>query len=514
MTSSGGLLRFSKRGIRETTAVVVSLTVLIGCAVAWCFEHGWILYYGDAQAHLDLSRSIIDSRTPGYDQLGTVWLPLLHVICLPFVRNDSLWSTGLAGAIPVALCFVIAGTCFYLAAKDAYASSLAAGVVLSCFALNPNVLYLASVPMTEIVFSAGIALFLFALFRFRVRQNGTLIALGVLGSWSMSLTRYDGWFLIPFAALAFAIFSERRRWRVFLLFSLWTGLVPLYWLAHNWWETGNALDFYNGPYSPAAIQAASDYPGYHDWMVAAAYYLKAGQVCTGWPLAVLGILGIFCAARKTAIGPVLFLLVPPVFYVCSIHSAHTPIYVPQLEPHSYYNSRYAIPVVVLAAFGAGAIVLVLPQRWKRFAVVLPLISLAPWVLQPSKEKWVCWKESQVNSEARRAWTEAAVQFLSSRYRWGEGILIPSASGDVSGILCRARIPLRETINVGNGPAWFANTTRPDLVHQDLWAVGQSGDAVTKAIRRGEPMAYRIAAEIQLQGAPALAIYRRSDAATK
>ncbi len=514
MTNSGGLPRFSKRDTGVTVAVVVSLCALVACAVSWSFEHGWILYYGDAQAHLNLSRSIIDSRTPGYDQLGTVWLPLLHILCLPFVTNDSLWSTGLAGAIPVALCFVIAGTCFYLAAKHAYGSSLAAGVVVSCFALNPNVLYLASVPMTEIVFSAGLAVLIFALFAFRIRQNGKLIALGVFGSWSMSLTRYDGWFLIPFAAVAFAVFAQRRRGRVLLTFGGLACLVPLYWLAHNWWETANPLDFYNGPYSPAAIQGTSQYPGYHDWMVAAGYYFKAGQVCAGWPLALLGIIGIFCAAKKNAIAPVLFLLLTPVFYIWSIHSAHTPVYVPQLWPNSYYNSRYAIPVVVLAAFAAGAIVLVLPQRWKRFAVVLPLISAAPWLIQPSKENWVCWKESQVNSESRRTWTAAALQFLSPRYRLGQGILTASASGDTAGIFCRARIPLRETINVGNGPAWIANTARPDLVHQALWAVAQSGDAVTQAISRGEPRIYFVADRIQVRGAPELTIYRRVGGKTK
>ncbi len=295
--------------------------MLIACVVAWCFQHGWILYYGDAQAHLNLSRSVMDSRTPGYDQLGTVWLPLLHLICLPFVTNDWLWSTGLAGAIPVALCFVVAGTCFYLAAKDAYGSSLAAGVVLSCFALNPNVLYLASIPMTEIVFSAGVALLLFALFRFRAAQKGKWIALGVLGSWSMGLTRYDGWFLIPFAAIAFALFSEKGRWRVLLMFGGLACLAPLYWLAHNWWETANPLDFYDGPYSPAAIQGATAYPGYHNWLVAGGHYLKAGQICAGWPLLLLGMIGVFCAARRHAVAPVLFLLLTPVFYICSIHSA-------------------------------------------------------------------------------------------------------------------------------------------------------------------------------------------------
>ena len=188
--------------------------MLVALGGTWFFQHGYILYYGDAQSHLNLSRSIIDSRTPGYDQLGTVWLPMLHVICLPFVGNNWLWSTGLAGTIPVALCFRCRGYGLLSRRERRLRSSIAAAVVVSCFALNPNILYLASIPMTEIVFLAGLAVLLFALFRFRRTQNRALILLGVLASWSMSLTRYDGWFLIPFAALAFALFAKGRRWIV------------------------------------------------------------------------------------------------------------------------------------------------------------------------------------------------------------------------------------------------------------------------------------------------------------
>ena len=72
-------------------------------AACWCYRNGCILYYGDAESHLNISRGLIDSATPGYDQLGTVWLPVLHVICLPLVGNRTLWVTGLAGTIPVAM---------------------------------------------------------------------------------------------------------------------------------------------------------------------------------------------------------------------------------------------------------------------------------------------------------------------------------------------------------------------------------------------------------------------------
>jgi len=95
--------------LKSWLIVLVSLAVLSAGAVAFVQWHGWALYYGDAEAHLEIARRVVDSRTPGYSQIGTVWLPLPHVLMLPLVANDWLWRTGLAGAIPSAICFVVAG---------------------------------------------------------------------------------------------------------------------------------------------------------------------------------------------------------------------------------------------------------------------------------------------------------------------------------------------------------------------------------------------------------------------
>lgn len=487
------------------------LCAIAGVAAAWLFQNDYILYYGDAQSHLNISRSIIDSKTPGYDQLGTVWLPMLHLICLPLVGNDWLWQTGLAGTIPVGICFVIAGIFFYFAARDAYRNRTAATVVLLCFALNPNVLYLGSIPMTEIVFVAGLAVLLFAMLRYRATQKISYVLLGVAASWWMSLTRYDGWFLIPFAGIWFAFSTAQRRWNLLAVFGALAALAPLYWVAHNWWETSNALDFYNGPYSAQAIQRSQPYPGYHDWKMALVYYANAGQLCAGAGLIVLGGAGVVCAAAKKVIAPVLFLTLTPLFYIWSIHSSGNPIFVPPLWPHSYYNSRYGIAVVVWAAFAAGAIAMMLPERRRRFALVAPVIALAPWIIHPSSENWICWKESEVNSVSRRAWTAAGADFFGRHYQFGQGILTASGTGDVAGIFCRAGIPLHETLHIGNGPAWMANTARPDLLHQELWAVAQSDDPVAKALGDVPHSAYRVIDEINVPGAPPLEIYRRVDA---
>src|SRR5512132_2798562 len=109
-------IKSSKTAPRSSALLVfVALFLVSGAALAVIYSNGWLLYYGDAEAHLDIARRIVDSRTPGYDQVGTVWLPLL-----PFVRVDWLWLTGIAGAIPSALAFLAAGMFLYGAAARVF----------------------------------------------------------------------------------------------------------------------------------------------------------------------------------------------------------------------------------------------------------------------------------------------------------------------------------------------------------------------------------------------------------
>ena len=47
------------------------------------------MLYGDAVAHINIARRVFDSRTPGLLQLGTVWLPLPHLLMIPFLISDD-----------------------------------------------------------------------------------------------------------------------------------------------------------------------------------------------------------------------------------------------------------------------------------------------------------------------------------------------------------------------------------------------------------------------------------------
>src|SRR5438046_9138754 len=65
-----------------------------------------LLLYGDAVAHINIARRVFDSRTPGLLQLGTVWLPLPHLLMVPLLASKFLWQTGIGGAIPSMIAYV------------------------------------------------------------------------------------------------------------------------------------------------------------------------------------------------------------------------------------------------------------------------------------------------------------------------------------------------------------------------------------------------------------------------
>src|SRR5262249_50969890 len=150
--------------------------------------------------------------------IGTVWLPLPHLIMTPLVGNDRLWQTGLAGAIPVAVCFVLAGTFLFASVKAAFESRCAAGAAAAFLVLNPNLLYLQATPMTEPIFLACLmALFYFTV-RFRRTQSVWVVIGCGLAAFAGSLTRYEGWFLIPFVGLYVFAIAKSRAIRAALVF--------------------------------------------------------------------------------------------------------------------------------------------------------------------------------------------------------------------------------------------------------------------------------------------------------
>lgn len=187
-----------------------ALAVLAGLAAAAVYgQAGLTLAHYDARAHLVVARRILDSITPGWQQVGAVWLPVPHVLNMLPVQVDLFYRTG-ASAIAFSVLALGLGAAAMAAIIIRLTGSrwgAAAGAAL--FVGNPSVLYLHATPMTEPL--------LFGL---------TLVATWLMTMWATSdrldfpastgwwivaacLTRYEAWpivgLLVPLTLFA--------RWR-------------------------------------------------------------------------------------------------------------------------------------------------------------------------------------------------------------------------------------------------------------------------------------------------------------
>ena len=359
---------------REEWLVAAGAAVLAAAAVVWSWVHHAFLLYGDAEAHTHIARRLFDSHRPGLGQLGSVWLPLPHLLLMPFVAVDAWWRTGFAGAVPSSICYVLACVGLYRLARR-WVHPVPAVLALAVFALNPSLLYLATTAMTEPLFLAELVWTVELL----VAWHAGLDAPGKQRLWPLFavlvaavLTRYDGWIL---AALAWAVMALllKRRGRLlegrFVLASVVLLAAPVAWMVYNQVYFGDWLDFVRGPYSAKAIElrtangAIPPHPGWHNAWVSALFFAKAAELDTvavgwGWVLWLMMLPAMDWAWRRKAGGDkrvlwTLLLWLPLPFYAYSIGWGSVPVFLPVWWPQSFYNTRYGMELLPALALFVG-----------------------------------------------------------------------------------------------------------------------------------------------------------------
>src|SRR5271157_2850195 len=142
---------------RETALVAQFAACVSFIAFAYYFQHGGLLLYGDAVAHINIARRVFDSRTPGLLQLGTVWLPLPHLLMIPFLLSDTAWQSGIGGSIPSMVAYVLGAAGIFrlirgVLSRDSQPDAparIAAWLSAIIYAANPNLIYLQTTAMTE-----------------------------------------------------------------------------------------------------------------------------------------------------------------------------------------------------------------------------------------------------------------------------------------------------------------------------------------------------------------------------
>ena len=177
--------------------IVILAFIFAVAATTYSYLHGYIAAYGDAESHLNIAKRVVDSLTPGFAQLGGIWLPLPHLLLVPFVKLDFLWRSGLAGSIVSGAAFIISSLYLYKLVKLITKSAPASFVAALIFMLNPNILYLQSTPMTELTLIAFsvLSIYFFVRFLYDDKEITSLILAAVFG-FCAALSRYDGWLLV------------------------------------------------------------------------------------------------------------------------------------------------------------------------------------------------------------------------------------------------------------------------------------------------------------------------------
>ncbi len=510
------------------------------------YTQGAILLYGDAVAHIHIARRVFDSITPGPLRLGTVWLPLPHILMIPFVVSDWMWRTGVGGSI-VSMMAYVAGTVGVFRLVRARTSRAAGWLAAAIYALNPNLIYLQATAMTE---SLYLALFVWAVIFLdetvkpaeseQIPQRARSLERAAMLLAAAMLTRYDGWWLAGCtlaAAFVFIVFMLLKRPSVAREFFsglhyrpmrrglrnavLLLAAIPALWLAYNRREYGNLLEFVTGPYSARAIEqstvpASWRHPGEHSARVAARYFLKSVELNLGngrwqWPLfaaALAGLLISFAGARRFAMWWLFWLPLP--FYTLSIAYGSVPLYLPVWWPFSYYNVRYGLELLPAVATFAAVTFESLRRAsrrsvWQAAVTAVAIAVLAGSYISVWRATPISIQEAVANSRTRIPYERALADALGRLPRSARLLMYTGAH---PGVLQMADIHLRRVVNESNHPQW--EQALHDPAAQVDYVVASDGDPVAQSAAGHRDTLVPLAI-VESSGQPRTTIYKTQPA---
>jgi len=526
-------------------ARVAALAVLVSmCSFFYYLQRGEILTHGDAVAHINIARRVFDSLTPGPLQLGTVWLPLPHLLMMPFLWSNAMWQSGAGGSFPsmIAYVFGVLGILRLVRSllesneRTRPAAIVGACVAVFAYGTNPNLIYMQATALTETLY---LAFYIWAVVFFadflRSIGNGnsdTEPARRALRqcAWCVAcaeLTRYDGWFLAGVIG-AIVVLTALKSWqdrdlrKISVKFLLAISVAPALWLIYNAAVYGNALEFANGPYSAKAIElrVQAPNPAFHSLWTGGLYFLKSAQAnfaVGDWgrfwvAAAVFATILAFWIMRKESWAILLLLWAPIAFYAYSISWGSVPLHVPMWWPHAVFNQRFGMELVPLFSVSAGLLVATAAAAWFhgqawKLAPVIALLVMTSYAFV-WKEKPLCWQEANNSWEMRRGLDTAVERAITA--------LPPDSkfmmdTGEHVGIMERLGIPLRRVVNGENHRAWKRPTDPEGIWEQALadparyvnYVIAFEGDSVDQGVNRKN---LTLLSEIHALGHPTARIY--------
>ena len=173
-----------------------------------------------------VARRILDSLTPGWQQIGAVWLPLPHLLNMIPVQWDWAYRTGASATLMSIACMGVSAFAGARLIERATGSRLGGAACAALLVTNVNVLYLHSTAMTEPLL---IALAMLSVERIDawLRTPGMSTVSPGVALFLLCLTRYEGWAMTAAAtAIALLVVGGLEGWRVGSRRWLWLAAWP------------------------------------------------------------------------------------------------------------------------------------------------------------------------------------------------------------------------------------------------------------------------------------------------
>ncbi len=447
--------------------IIYALSILSICVFYYYYQNGLGVTYNDARSHLDIGRRVVEGLKTGLAQLGSVWLPLPHILMIPTIWIDFFWHSGLSGAIQSMVSFVAVSILIYQYLNKLKVSLFGRLLGIGVFVANINILFLQSTAMTELLLLATMTA---GAYYFMLWTNDdNLIDLLKSGFWIMVSTaiRYDGWFLFFFTTLLLSILVYRKRGYSetegkVLLFVTMGGLAIVMWFIWNLLIFGDPLYFAFGPFSAHAQQAQISEAGElftkgNLYLSVKAYIYALLYNSYTFP-AIVGLLGgLFLWMDKKIKWEVklatVALISPFVFNVLALYLGHSVLFVVGVMGDTWFNVRYGVMLMPSIAIFIGYLV----QKFKDAKwVVVGLLSMVLFFAFISNDA-VTIDDALIGASGKNVAEVSG--WLKENAAEQEGfVLISAASHDA--IIFSSGLPMKRFIHEGTGKYWEAATDDP------------------------------------------------------
>ncbi len=476
--------------------------MLVGVLAAWrYFRLGLTLSHYDAKAHLVVARRVIDSITPGWEQIGAVWLPLPHLINLLPVQIDVLYRSGLSGvAISIAslglACYAL--TRLVLSATGSTSAAVTGAVLLVA---NPNLLYLQSTPMTEPLLIALTFTATWLVYEWATSgvSESPRLAGGALAL--AALTRYEAWPICAalVATASVVLWMGRRADRPFVRSISTLAVYPAAAIAAFVVESRATV----GEWFVSTGFFVPDNPARGRALTSAVEVWWGTHQLSGYGLATIGLaavgLIVVVSLRDRARTGLLIALSP----LCA---AMLPWYA-FFQGHPF-RIRYMVPTVAAAALATALATGLLRTRGIITALVIVVAAIESRPFDPNAPMVLEAQWDLPRSLERRQVTSC----LQAGY---DGQKIMASMGSLAHYMqetSAAGFSLRDYLHEGNGDIWLAALVDPQpIVGWILVEEQAEGGDMLAMLGRRRPQFFEGFSRICESGG--VALYRRNASGT-